>query len=300
MTIHAGDVGYADDSFAHANKCALEFCYESVYDNYMEWMENVTDSKPYMVAAGNHESECHSPACLASSDIKESLRNFTAYNVRWAMPSPESGGVANMWYSFDYASVHFVVVNTETDFPGAPEEDFGDSGSILGLKAGHFAPDGAYVRWLEADLVTASKNRAKRPWIVAVGHRPWVYLNGTSRDKAVEEAHAALFERYSVDLYITGHVHSYQRLLPVNGNKATPTIVTGGAGCDEFASNQKDAGILDTHGVNDLWDYRLYNSGTQVGVLKATSTTLSFEAIASSSGDVVDTVTLKKTASMYV
>ena len=37
------------------------------------------------------------------------------------MPSKESGGVANMWYSWNYADVHFVSIDTSTDFPDAPE-----------------------------------------------------------------------------------------------------------------------------------------------------------------------------------
>mmetsp|Transcript_88298 Transcript_88298/g.201899 ORF Transcript_88298/g.201899 Transcript_88298/m.201899 type:complete len:233 (+) Transcript_88298:673-1371(+) len=207
LTLHVGDISYADDSFLHLHtSCPEEFCYEAVYDNYMEWIENVSDTKPYMVAAGNHESECHSPACLVSSEIKESLRNFSAYNARWAMPSLESGGVANMWYSFNFGPVHFVVVNTETDFPDAPEADYGDGGKIIGLKAGHFAPNGAYRAWLNTDLQEASENRAQRPWIVAFGHRPWVFQNGTSRDHAVEAAHSDLFQKYGVDLYLAGHV----------------------------------------------------------------------------------------------
>merc|ERR1712100_51834 len=94
MVIHAGDMAYADDSFLHEG-CRTEFCYEAVYDGWMKWMENITDSLPYMVTPGNHESECHSPACLVSSDIKHSLANFSAYNARWSMPSKESGGVSN-------------------------------------------------------------------------------------------------------------------------------------------------------------------------------------------------------------
>ena len=43
------------------------------------------------------------------------------------------------------------VINTETDFPGAGEETTGD-GNMPWLPAGHFAPDGAYMAWVEADL----------------------------------------------------------------------------------------------------------------------------------------------------
>lgn len=50
------------------------------------------------------------------------LSNFTAYNARFRMPSPESNGTLNMWHSFNYGPVHFISIDTETGFEGAPEE----------------------------------------------------------------------------------------------------------------------------------------------------------------------------------
>lgn len=94
--------------------------YEKVYNGFVNWFENVTSVMPYMVGVGNHESECHSPACILGGVAKE-LSNFSAYNARWKMPSASSGGVENMWYSFDFGPVHFVTLNSETDFPGAGE-----------------------------------------------------------------------------------------------------------------------------------------------------------------------------------
>ena len=90
-----------------------------------------------------------------------------------------------MWYSWNAGLVHFVSLDTETDFPGAAEASHGDSGL---LKAGGFGADGEYLRWLEADLKSANANRAARPWIIAGGHRP-VYEAGVSKEMqaAVEE-----------------------------------------------------------------------------------------------------------------
>jgi hypothetical protein len=78
------------------------------------------------------------------------------------MPSKESGGVENMWYryglrvlsisilsmpfSFDYGAVHFISIDTSTDFVDAPEQIKGGSHVF---PAGYFAPDGAYMQWVE-------------------------------------------------------------------------------------------------------------------------------------------------------
>ena len=47
------------------------------------------------------ESECHSPYCILElNSTGRYLANFSAYNARFPMPGPESGGVAAMWYSW--------------------------------------------------------------------------------------------------------------------------------------------------------------------------------------------------------
>ena len=47
----------------------------------------------------------------------EELRNFSTYRNWFNMP--DSIG-PNLWYSFNLGPVHFVFINTESDFPGAP------------------------------------------------------------------------------------------------------------------------------------------------------------------------------------
>ena len=154
MVWHVGDIGYMDDAFAHD---VLQFSYESAYNGYLNWLQNLTSIMPYMVSPGNHESECHSPVCLAEEKRAQALSNFTAFNSRWRMPSEESGGHpgSNMWYSWNYGPVHFVSLDTETDWPGAGEEHVGDSG-IPWLRAGSFGHDGEYLAWLENDLKVCS------------------------------------------------------------------------------------------------------------------------------------------------
>lgn len=91
--------------------------------------------------------------------------NFTGFRNHFRMPSAQSGGVGNFWYSFDNGMVHYVQFDTETDlghgFIG-PDEVGGsegeDSGPFSNIRD-------AQLNWLEKDL--RSVDRQKTPWIIA-------------------------------------------------------------------------------------------------------------------------------------
>ena len=90
-------------------------------------------------------------------------------------------------------NVHFVSINTETDWAGAEEENTGD-GHFAFLPAGHFAPNGTYFNWLRQDLMAAAKSSR---WILAGGHRPFEDFNHTQL--------GALFKAAGVAMYFAGH-----------------------------------------------------------------------------------------------
>jgi hypothetical protein len=71
------------------------------------------------------------PACLVDPEKRTKLSNFTAYNTRFRMPSPESKGALNMHFSFNFGPVHFISIDTETGFPGAAEEVGGFSPHLI-------------------------------------------------------------------------------------------------------------------------------------------------------------------------
>lgn len=81
------------------------------------------------------------------------------------MPSDESGGVENFWYSFDHGMTHFIQLNTETDlgvgFVG-PDEP----GQAEGMNSGPFGSfPNEQLDWLKKDLQRV--DREKTPWVVA-------------------------------------------------------------------------------------------------------------------------------------
>jgi hypothetical protein len=209
-------------------------------------------ARPYMVGPGNHEAECHSPACILDATLRDGLGNFSAYNARWKMPFASSNATSNMWYSFRYGSIHFVMYDTETDFPGAP----GD-GYIT--RTGGF---GDQLAWLQADLAAAAADREAGlvSWIVACGHRPFysrVDANASGIPKsdstpAIQAAFEPLFNQYNVSLVISGHQHAYESVWPTfNGavyrsfnQPPFPTyIVSGSAGCDEGNTNYNNSPV---------------------------------------------------------
>jgi acid phosphatase type 7 len=295
MIFHAGDIGYADDSFLLD---PLHFTYEEVYNGYLNWFQNITTIMPYMVTPGNHESECHSPACVINhKKYGVPLSNFTAFNQRWHMPSEESGGHkgSNMWYSFNLGTVHYVSIDSETDFDGAEEETTGDS-HMKNLPAGGFGYKGEYMKWLENDLAEANRLREEmvasnhtfrsnetkaRPWIVAVGHRPY---------GDIVEA-AKLFEKYHVDVYFAGHLHSYARTDGGSFGNGTMYVVAGGAGCDEMKQGKEEffGSIAPPTQSLTITSHR-YSSG----VMTVNQTHLKWELIDSVTGQILDSFQLEQ------
>lgn len=54
MVFHVGDVGYADDAVFHSIETAVQFLYEDAYNDYMDWMQNITSTLPYHVTPGTN------------------------------------------------------------------------------------------------------------------------------------------------------------------------------------------------------------------------------------------------------
>lgn len=215
---HIGDIAYADNWFLHN---LVTFGYENVWNSFMNVIQSFATSKPYMVLPGNHEAECHEPlTCGRSQQLNQAFGNYTAFNHRFHMPSSSSDGKMNMWYSFNHGLVHFVSISTECDFTGAPLNNH-TSGPICGF--------GDQMKWLEKDLRQAALfDRKVRPWIIVLGHRPiYQVSHSTVRGTALklQQWLEPLFEKYHVDLYLAGHVHSYERMSPIHRNQAHPGYV---------------------------------------------------------------------------
>lgn len=137
-----------------------------------------------MVTQGNHEIE--------RIPVLHKTR-FTSYNARWRMPFEESGSTSNLYYSFNTAGVHVVMLGSYTDFD----------------------PDSEQYKWLEQDLKKI--DRKKTPWIFVLIHAPWYNSNtahqGEKESTGMKEAMEALLYEARVDVVFAGHVHAYERFV---------------------------------------------------------------------------------------
>jgi len=196
--LHHGDICYADDTGE-----GVFHTYEDTFNYCQSMMTNITSTKFYMTAVGNHEINCTEVSPLigrCSSDHK----NQIPYSNRFHMPSKQSNGYLNSWYSFNYGPVHVISLSCESDFPNAP------SGNLIDTTT--------QVNWLKQDL--AAVNRQVTPWVIVQCHRPWkgsislddILEGGVINCPACQSAFESLLIKYNVDIYLTGHVHWYERI----------------------------------------------------------------------------------------
>eukprot|EP01121_Diplochlamys_sp_Union-15-3_P007165 TRINITY_DN17_c0_g1_i1.p1 TRINITY_DN17_c0_g1~~TRINITY_DN17_c0_g1_i1.p1 ORF type:complete len:412 (+),score=65.24 TRINITY_DN17_c0_g1_i1:155-1390(+) len=186
-------------------------------DEFFANIEAIASTKPYMPSPGNHER----------------YNNFTQYIKRFSNveygAGTLSGSGTNLWYSFDQGLVHWIAIDTEVYAYYVNQNQIDQQ-----------------LAWLEQDLKKANKNRTEVPWIIMFGHKCW-WMTDTNFTAFEELAHL-----YGVDVYLSGHVHNYERFYPYyNGNidrqsdintfvnpKYMVTIVVGSPGNKELiASN---------------------------------------------------------------
>jgi len=82
--------------------------------------------------------------------------------------------------------------------------------------------------WLNQDLTAANQNRQEKPWVIALTHRP-IYCSFKGSDDCLYNPKLYsdfedLLINQKVDLLVGGHVHIYERMLPIKRGKITPFV----------------------------------------------------------------------------
>ncbi|MYD44018.1 MAG: HYR domain-containing protein [Gammaproteobacteria bacterium] len=183
------------------------------------------------------------------------------YYEAFTLPkSAEAGGVASgteAYYSFDYGNVHFVALDSHDTDRTAPNNpttnicpDSGEGGAMYG--------------WLCEDLAATTQD-----WIFTYWHHP-PYTKGSHDSDAesqlieMREKFNPVIEYFGSDLNLTGHSHSYERSVLMDGHYASsntydPTI------------HAKDADSGNPSEENDYQKDEGANQGTIYSVVGSSS-----------------------------
>jgi len=175
LVLHVGDIAYPWGTIPN-------------YSNYyFDVYADILEKRVSWPTIGNHDAGYSFPDT-------ETGPYYQAYSLPTA---GEAGGVASgteSYYSFDYANVHFIVLDSQ----------FSDR-----------TPTGPMATWLIDDLAATTQD-----WIVAFWHHP-PYTHGSHNSDNAEDSQARhqdmreniikILEAGGVDLVLTGHSHVYER-----------------------------------------------------------------------------------------
>jgi hypothetical protein len=163
------------------------------WDHWLRIINPVSNMTPWMTTVGNHEME---PGF--------GPQGYTGYLARFS--TPKNGPVAcPAAYHYQYGSVAFVHVDSNDVSYEIPHN--------LGYS------HGTQDAWLNSTL-ESYRSAADVDFIVVVMHH-CAYSTATAHgcEGGVREHWARLFDRYNVDLVISGHNHSYERSHPVRAGQ---------------------------------------------------------------------------------
>jgi 3',5'-cyclic AMP phosphodiesterase CpdA len=127
------------------------------------------------------------------------------------------------YYSFDWGSAHFAVLNS-------------DLGNVSPSRTAREAFWAEQTSWLEADLARAQKADLR---FVVMHHPPFTAMKSRQGGNREVAQLVPLFEKYKVHGVFSGHDHNYQHHL----KDGVHYIVTGGGGAPLYAVDAPIPGI---------------------------------------------------------
>ncbi|CAD8134668.1 unnamed protein product [Paramecium pentaurelia] len=265
--IFTGDMAYDLES----NNCKQG-------DNWLRNISVFTNRYPFMAAPGNHDN--------GNNTFYDFFRaNFGAlflkeYNTQHYL---------NDFFSFDVGMVHFISFNP---IKAVYHNDVNNITHLI-------------VEQMRNDLIQANYNREKVPWIIVYTHYP-IYCSAPNSDQCLNNfnylsAFEDLFVQYNVDLYLSGHVHTYQRNKPYYKNNIAQyqqkdniiskyqypvSIIEGIAGTDYGEQNE-------TFPQKPFIEIQNPNHGVGIITIK-NSTHLYYEHITVADNKVIDSIWINR------
>ena len=211
---HIGDLGYAQ-GVGH------------MWDKWLDMVSVFSTSVPLMIGVGNHEYD-HTSGGGNNGKDPSGVTTPGGFKPNWGDFGDDSNGECGVpvakrftmpnngngvfWYSYAFGNVYTIMLSSEHD---------------LSRKSDQY-------KWLEAQL--SSINRTLTPWVIVEAHRPMYNIEDMPANTKVgigmRQEFETLLLKYNVDLFLSGHYHSYMRscngLYKSKCNNGGPTHITVG------------------------------------------------------------------------
>ncbi|MBF5041498.1 PKD domain-containing protein [Aggregicoccus sp. 17bor-14] len=199
---------------------------------------------PLFPSVGNHE--------YVTNEAQPYLDNFY-------LPTNNALG-SERFYSFDWGFIHFVSL---------------DSNCALGMSGADKCTLAAQKAFVEQDLAASTA-----AWKVVFFHHPPFSSGDHGSQLTMRREFGPLFEKYGVDLVLTGHDHNYERSYPMKGDNVAssggiPYLVVGSGGATlrpfttakpswSAVRNDTDYGFLDVNVEGGTLQARFLNPSGRV------------------------------------
>lgn len=196
---------------------------------------------PFYATPGNHD---YYDGTKPGDDLTPNRlgKNVHYYSVVDNFKNGEGGGEPSLteaysYYSFDYANIHFISLDT-----WGFEKPGDDYKKILD-------PNGVQAQWLKRDLAKANANPDIN-WVIVFTHMP--PYTGGSHNSDVEDdlIHirknlVPILDAYKVDMVVTGHSHGYERSRLMREHTAISTDFSAAINTPVLTSNAQDDARFD-------------------------------------------------------
>ncbi len=240
IVLMLGDNAYTDATDSETTRGLFE-PFAKVLRNHVLWP-----------VPGNHEFG-------ASDSPTQSGPYYEAFTLPKAA---EAGGIASgteAYYSYDYGNIHFVALDshdTSREAPNNPATNIcpGDGSG------------GAMYSWLCEDLAATNQD-----FIVSYWHHP-PYSKGShdsdspseSTMRHMRQRFVPMLEHFGADLNLTGHSHSYERSVLIDGHYGVSALYRRGVhGKDITAGRPSSGGYRKDPGANQGSIYSVVGSSSK-------------------------------------
>ena len=173
-------------------------------DETEDTIENIISVQPELIiTTGDHVKDEKSAKCWIkmSEPIKDKLKiaigNHDAEFSKIYKQIIKNHNLKSPYYSHNFKNIHFISLSTEHPYEEGSKQ----------------------YKFIKSDLKKASTNSSIN-WIIVHQHKPLYSTNADMEEsERIKNIFLPLFEKYGVDLVISGHNQYYERTYPMSYNE---------------------------------------------------------------------------------